>query len=126
MRMTRRTYSVMLVVVAALLIATAWIAVGERSTGPLHDPSRVTHSERDANGTVSSVELTDAAVASVLGAARTAEPRLAPLWALPGLAAALAARCLMRRLRRSPTLPARRVLLRGSLSNRAPPIGSFV
>ena len=38
MRMVRRERSAMLVVVAALLIATTWIAVGERSDGPLQDP----------------------------------------------------------------------------------------
>ena len=126
MRMVRRERSAMLVVVAALLIATAWIAVGERSDGPLQDPSRITHTERDTNGIFSPVDLTDAAVSPAVGATRGAEPRLAPLWVLPGLAATLAALCLMRRLRLSPTLPARRVLLRGSLSNRAPPVGSFV
>ena len=126
MRMARRPPTVMLLVVAALLIATAWIAVASRSEGPPPDPSAVIHTDPDTNGTFSPADPTDSAVGASLGAARTAEPRLAPLWVLPGLAAALAARCLMRRLRRSPTPPARRVLLRGSLANRAPPAGSFV
>ena len=125
MRTSRRQHSVMLVVVAALLLATAWIVVGDRADVSLRDPLGVTHTDRDSNGTLSPVDLADAAVTPVLGAARTAELRLAPLWVLPGLAAALAALCLLRRLRRSPTLPARRALLRGSRSNRAPPIGSF-
>jgi len=126
MRTVRRERSVMLVVVAALLIATAWIAVGERSDGPIGDPSRILHTDQGTNGTFSPADMTDAAVTPMLGAARTVEPRMAPLWALPGFAAALAALCLMRRLRRSPTPPARRRLLRGSLVNRAPPSGSFV
>jgi hypothetical protein len=117
---------VMLAVIAALLVAMAWIAAGDRADGSLRDPSGVTHTDRDANGTVSPVDLTDAVVTPVLGAARAAELRLAPLWVLPGLTAALAALCLLRRLRRSPTLSARRALLRGSRSNRAPPTGSFV
>ena len=126
MRMARRPPTVMLLVVAALLIATAWIAVASRSEGPRPDPSAVVDTDPDTNWTFAPADPTDSAVGSALGAPRTAEPRLAPLWALPGLAAALGALCLMRRLRRSPTPPARRVLLRGSLANRAPPAGSFV
>jgi len=126
MRMARRRHTVLVTVVAVSLKKKAWTAVGDRAEGPLGDPSRIIHTELDTNGTFSPADASDAVVASVLGAARAAEPRLAPLWVLPGLAAALAALCLMRRLRGSPTPPARRVLLRGSLANRAPPTGSFV
>jgi hypothetical protein len=44
---------------------------------------------------------------------------------LPGLAAALAALCLLRRLRSSPASRSRSRLLRDSLSQRAPPLESF-
>ena len=125
MRMARREHGVMLAIAAVLLIATAWVAVGDRSSVTLQDPTRIVHTERETNGTISPVELGDAAVAPMLGAARSAEPRLVPLWILPGLAAALAALCLLRRLRRSPERPARRALLRGILSSRAPPLRSI-
>lgn len=115
----------MLAVVGVLLLATAWIGVGSGSPVSLHTPTQVGHTDRDTNGTISPVDLTDAAVAPMLGTVRTAEPRQPPLWILPGLTAALAALCLLRRLRLRPTLLARQALLRGSLSNRAPPLASF-
>jgi hypothetical protein len=129
MHLVRRERTTVLAVIAVLVLATLWIALGDRiatsarTLGPA--PTQVNELERRSSGAVSSVDVNDSAVTPVLAAARSAEPRLAPLWVLPGLAAALAALCLFRRQRLRPTLLARRTLLRGSLVGRAPPIESF-
>ena len=123
--MVRSERRVLLAVLAVLLIATAWIGTGARVPPALPHVAEAGHAERESNGAVSAVELSDAVVAPMLGMARTAEPRQTPLWILPGLAAALATLCLFRRQRLRPTWPARQVLLRGSRSNRAPPLVSF-
>jgi hypothetical protein len=125
MRMVRCERRALLALVAVLLLAAAWTAVGDRTPASLQHRAEVVHVERNGNGTVAPVELADAAFAPIVGAVRSAEPRQAPLWVMPGLAAALAARCMFRRLRLRPTLLARQTLLRGSLANRAPPLASF-
>jgi hypothetical protein len=112
-------------IVAALALATAWIAVGERPPAPLHEWSPLSSIEHGLGGTVTSADVADLAPTSVLTGHHSVELRLGPLWVLPGLAAALAAVCLLRRLRSSPASPAGRRLLRDSLSQRAPPLGSF-
>jgi hypothetical protein len=116
-------------VIAVLVLGTLWIALGDRITVAVRElgpaPSHANQLERRSGDAVSAVDANDSAVTPVLAAARTAEPRLAPLWVLPGLAAALAALCLFRRQRLRPTLLARRTLLRGSMVGRAPPIESF-
>jgi hypothetical protein len=125
MRMVRNERRVLLAVLAVLLIATAWIGSGARVPPALPHIAEAGHSEHETNGTVSGVDLSDAVVAPMLGVARSAEPRQAPLWILPGLTAALATLCLFRRQQLRPTLPARQALLRGTRSNRAPPLASF-
>src|SRR4051794_30967292 len=112
MRMVRNERRVLLAVLAALLIATAWIGSGARVPPALPHIAEAGHAQHETNGTVSAVDLSDAVVAPMLGVARSAEPRQAPLWILPGLTAALATLCLFRRQRLRPTLPARQVLLR--------------
>jgi hypothetical protein len=125
MRMARRERVVMLVVIVALLLATAWASV-DRSTVSRPSSSPITGPQRSSTGSLSSVDLTDAVTVPVLGVSRAPEPRLAPMWVLPGLAAALAALCLLRRLRRSPSAPAWcRAVLRTSRANRAPPLELF-
>ncbi len=115
----------MLLLLAVLVAATAWSTFGHLSAAPSHRLAPAADSPRGDGGTVSPADLTDAVAVPMLGALRTAEPRLAPYWVLPGLAAALAAVCVLRRLRRSPSLPAGRALLRDSLANRAPPLASI-
>jgi hypothetical protein len=112
-------------VLAVLALATAWIAVGERRPAPGQETSPRSALERSVGGTVTSADLAVVVPASVLSGHLTVEPRLGPLWVLTGLAAALAAVCLLRRLRTCPAPPARRMLLRDSLSRRGPPLGSF-
>ena len=125
MRMVRREHRALLGLLAVLVLATAWSSFGHPSGVSPQSDAQVGHSPRHNGGTVSPEDLTDAVAVPLLGALRTPVPRLAPLWVLPGLAAALAALCVLRRLRRSPSLPARRALLRGSLAGRAPPLASF-
>jgi hypothetical protein len=112
-------------IVAALALATAWIAVGERPSVPLREASPLSAVEHNLTGTVTSAAVADVTPTSVLSGYHTVEPRLGPLWVLPGLAAGLAAVCVLRRLRARPTPSARRVLLRDSVSRRGPPLGSF-
>jgi hypothetical protein len=125
MRMVRREHRALLVLLAVLIAATAWSAFGHQSATASHRSTETARSTHADGGTISPADLSDSVAVPMLGALRTAEPRLAPLWALPGLAAALAALCLLRRLRRSPSLLARRALLRGTVANRAPPLASF-
>jgi hypothetical protein len=125
MRMVRSERRILLAVLAALLIATAWIGSGAHVPPALPHVAEAGHAPRESGGTVSAVDVSDAVVAPMLGVARTAEPRQAPLWILPGLAAALATLCLFRRQRLRPALLSGRKLLRGSRSNRAPPLASF-
>jgi hypothetical protein len=124
MRTVRSARSALLIV-AALALATAWIAVGERPLAPLHESSPLSSIEHGVGGTVTSADVADVISTSVLTGHHTVGLRLGPLWVLPGLAAALAAVCLLRRLRSSPASPAGRRLLRDSLSERAPPLESF-
>jgi hypothetical protein len=125
MRMVRREHRALLVLLAVLIAATAWSGFGHQSASASHRFAQTAHDARGDGGTVAPADVSDAVAVPMLGALRTAEPRLGSLWALPGLAAALAALCLLRRLRRSPSLPARRALLRGTVANRAPPLASF-
>ncbi len=125
MRMVRNERRVLLAVLAVLLIATAWVGTGARVPPSLPHVSEAGHAQHETNGTVSGVDLSDAVVVPMLGVARSVEPRQAPLWILPGLTASLAALCLFRRQRLRPAWPARQALLRGTRSNRAPPLTSF-
>ncbi|HEY3725357.1 MAG TPA: hypothetical protein VGN59_18530 [Acidimicrobiia bacterium] len=122
MRTGRRTHRALLVVLAVLVVAAAWISIGGQAGVTHVARAQVVHTEHGSDRINAALDAGDAAAVPVLGALRTIELRLGPLWALPGLAAALAAMCLLRRLRRSPSRPLRRVALRGSASNRAPPL----
>jgi hypothetical protein len=110
---------------AALALAVASVTMGEAPAEPLAGHSTPGGLERRVGGTITAADLADVATTSVLAGHLNVQPRLGPLWALPGLAAALAAVCLLRRLRSSPVAPARRVLLRDSVSRRAPPLAAF-
>jgi len=125
MRTLRREHRALLVIGAVLVLASAWLAVGEQSTAAPRDLPAVGHLSQHSRGTVSAVDVGDITAAPAVAVTRPAEPRSAPLWVLPGLVAALAALCLLRLQRRAPASPARRVLLRGSVANRAPPLASF-
>ena len=122
MQTGRRTHRALLVVLAVLVGAAASISI----TGPASVThvarALVVHTEHGSDRVNAALDAGETAAVPVLGALRTIELRLGALWALPGLAAALAAMCLLRRLRRSPSRPLRRVALRGSVSNRAPPL----
>ena len=122
MRTGRRTQRALLVVLAAALVAAAWITIAGPAGVTRVARAQVVHTEHGSDRVNAALDAGDAVAIPVLGALRTIELRLGPLWALPGLAAALAAMCLLRRLRRSPSRPLRRVALRGSVSNRAPPL----
>jgi hypothetical protein len=125
MRIVRRDHRALLVIGAVLVLASAWLAMGEQSTAAPRDLPAVGHLAHESRSTMSSVDVGDVTAAPAVAVTRTAEPRSAPLWVLPGLAAALAALCLLRLQRGAPLSPARRVLLRGSVANRAPPLASF-
>lgn len=125
MRIVRRDQRALLVIGAVLVLASAWLAVGEQSNAAPRDLPAVGHVSQHSRGTVSPVDVGDVTAAPAVAVTRPAEPRSAPLWVLPGLAAALAASCLLRLQRGAPSSPARRVLLRGSVANRAPPLESF-
>jgi hypothetical protein len=110
-------------VVFTLALGTAWLGGGARvpdATGTL--PQEI---ERGVAGTVSDPDRTLVAAESTFTALRTVEPRLASSWVLPGLAAALAAVCLLRRLRGSPLGAGHGPVLRGGVSRRGPPRGSL-
>jgi hypothetical protein len=110
-------------VVVAVALGTAWTAVGEST-----DPTRAATPavERALAGTITSPDAPNLAGEPVLGALRTVEPRLGPIWALPGLAAGLAAVCVLRRLRASPAPPPALVLCCAGRSRRGPPLVALV
>jgi len=108
-------------ILAVLALALTWVAVGGQTPNLPQDTSTLAAVEHGTGGTVTAADVADLGSTSVLSAVRTAEPRLGPLWVLPGLAAALAAVCLLRRLRASPLAAARRALLRDTVSRRGPP-----
>src|SRR5262245_36378002 len=110
-------------VVVAVALGTAWTAVGQST-----DPTRasVPAIERALAGTITSPDAPDIAGEPVLTTLRTIEPRMGPIWALPGLAAALAAVCVLRRLRTSPPPSPALVLCRAGPSRRGPPLADLV
>jgi hypothetical protein len=115
-----------LVLVAVLLAtAAAWTMATEGPTTPRSGPGRDAVVQRGLVKVVGSVDVPELAGESLVSAPRPTPPRLEPMWALPGLAAALAAVCLLRRLRTSPPLAAPRVVLPGTGARRAPPVASF-
>jgi hypothetical protein len=120
----RRERSRLLALVAILLVATAWLAVGARlvsDAGATATPA----TQQDRRDVVSTRGVADALVAPAIAATRGLDLRLLGLWTLPGIAAALAALRLRRRQQLRPvpiTVPVRA----GTAANRAPPSGSTV
>ena len=105
-----------------------WLPRGSRWANGRRLPcptSPLSSIEHGVGGTVTSADVADVTPTSVLTGHHTVGLRLGPLWVLPGLAAALAAVCLLRRLRSSPAAPAGRRLLRGQSLERAPPLESL-
>ena len=113
----------LLVLAALLLVAAAWVTVGERSNPVPASAAATGHTEHD--GVVTLPEVSDSAVAPVIGATRAGDARLLALWILPGMVAALAALVQLRRLRLRPALMAR-VTLRGTVAGRAPPLAPIL
>jgi hypothetical protein len=120
----RRERSRLLALVAILLVATAWLAVGARLVAESGtDPAPTT--EQDHRDVVSTRDVADAVVAPAVAATRGLDLRLLGLWTLPGLAAALAALRQRRRQHLRPLPLTVRVRARAA-ANRAPPSGSNV
>lgn len=117
---TRRQRSLLLALVALLVVAGAWMAFGSPAVAAGTATAPSGQADHGRQGVVSPGEVTDAVVAPAIGTARTADLRLLSLWILPGIAAALAARCLLRRQHLRPILLPRWSLT-GSVANRAPP-----
>jgi hypothetical protein len=120
----RRERPRLLALVAMLLVATAWLAVGARMVGE-QGTSPGPATEQDRRDVVSPRDVADAVVAPAIAATRGLDLRLLGLWTLPGLAAALAALRQRRRQQLRPvplTVPVRA----GTAANRAPPSGSNV
>lgn len=120
----RRERSRLLALVAILLVATAWLAVGARLVSD-HSGTAAPATEQDRRDVVSTRDVADAVVAPAIAATRGLDLRLLGLWTFPGLAAALAALRLRRRQQLRPvpiTVPVRA----GTAANRAPPSGSNV
>jgi hypothetical protein len=110
-------------VVIALALGTAWLGGGARvpdATGTLRHET-----DRGLAGTVSDPDRTLVVAESTVSVLRTVEPRSTPSWVMPGLAAALAAVCLLRRQRGSPLGAGRGPVLRDSVSRRGPPLASL-
>src|SRR4051794_35626122 len=120
----RRERPRLLALVAMLLVATAWLAVGARMVGE-QGPSPGPATEQDRRDVVSPRDVADAVVAPAIAATRGLDLRLLGLWTLPGLAAALAALRLRRRQQLRPLTVAVPVRA-GTAPNRAPPSGSNV
>jgi hypothetical protein len=115
-------------VIAALLLVTAWIAVGDRSLPQVVAATGTTHTEapdRSVSETLTPVDATHAVVASIPDGSRLAQPRLAPVWALAALAATMAALGAHRRRQDIPGRVARPRVWRGSVARRAPPLASL-
>ena len=128
MRREFRARAATVAVVAALLLVTAWVAVGGASLPHLTTP-RPANSVGPPTGTVSETlapaDVEHAVIASAPAGSRIAELRLGPVWVLAGLAAALAALPVLRRRHDGSGIVCRPVLLRGSVARRAPPLASF-
>jgi hypothetical protein len=116
----RRAPSRGLALAAILLVAVAslWIGAPTPERFGATGPSEAT--EQDERGRVTARDAVDALVAPALAATRQGDLRVLGLWILPGIAAALAARRVLRSQQLRPALLLRTVLA-GSVANRAPP-----
>jgi len=110
---------------AAIAVVSVWMTASPRSTVPRVDPDHVTVVQRGMAKVIAAADVPELAGEALAAAPRPVAPGPGPLWALPGLVAALAAICLLRRLRTSPPLAAPRVALPGTGARRAPPVASF-
>lgn len=110
---------------ATIAVVSAWVMASPRAVVPRSDPDHVTVDQRGPATVVAASDVPELTGESLAAVPRPVAPRPGPLWALPGLAAALAALCLLRRLRTSPPVAAPRVVLPGTGARRAPPVGSF-
>jgi hypothetical protein len=108
------------VLLVAVVLGSAWTAGGEGVPDPI-GPTARHEVERLLTGTIGGPDAVLAVTESMLSVARAVEPRVGPVWALPGIAAALAALCLLRRLRGSPVTSAHGRPLRDGVSRRGPP-----
>jgi hypothetical protein len=108
-------------VVVAVALGTAWTAGAELGPDP-NGPAARHDVERILAGTISAPEATLGVAESALTVVRAVEPRGGPVWSLAGLAAALAAVCLLRRLRGAPVTSGHGRLLRDGVSRRGPPV----
>src|SRR5690242_18776146 len=120
----RRERSRLLALVAIVLVATAWLAVGARLVSD-QATGATPATEQDRHDVVSTRDVADTVVAPAIAVTRGLDLRLLGLWTLPGLAAALAALRQRRRQQLRPvpiTVPVRA----GTAANRAPPSGTHV
>jgi hypothetical protein len=120
----RRERSRLLALVAILLVATAWLAIGARLVSD-SSPAATPATEQDGRHVVSTRDVADAVVAPAVAATRGLDLRLLGLWTLPGLAAALAALRQRRRQQLRP-LPVTVPVRARAAANRAPPSRSNV
>lgn len=128
MRTESRARAATVAVIAAFLLVTAWVGVGDRSLPNLTTPRNATSigvPARSVGETLVPVDVTHAVIAGVPTASRIAEPRVGPVCMLAALAAALAALAVLRRRPFGSGIVARCVLLRGSVFGRAPPLSSL-
>jgi hypothetical protein len=117
----RAERSRLLALAAIVLLAAAWLAVGAR-LGADGSTTVAPATEQERRDVVSTRDVADAVVTPAIAASRGLDLRLLGLWALPGLAAALAALRQRRRQQLRPvpvTVPVRA----GTAANRAPPSG---
>jgi hypothetical protein len=124
MRIRPATRALALAAVVAALVS-AWMVTTQQRAVPRIDPDHAATVQRTLGRVAAATDVPDIASETLTTVSRPIAPRSEPLWALPGLAAALAALCLLRRLRTSPALAAPRVVLPGTGARRAPPAGSF-
>jgi hypothetical protein len=123
--MTRTGTRALALAAAAFAVISAWMTVTQQAPLPRIDPDHTAAVQRGVAKVIAASDLPELAGETVTAALRPVAPRLGPLWALPGVAAALAALCLLRRLRGSPPPSTSRVVLPGTGARRAPPVGSF-
>ena len=103
-----------------LLILTVAVASGGSDAGATTSFGRPElPGSVDDGGRV--IDVATAIVVPVAASWRAVELRIALLWVLPELVAAMAALCLLRRRRAGPGVPRRLLFLRGAVSHRAPP-----
>ena len=110
-------------VVVALAVGAGWTTVASHTAAPVRAvPQEI---ERALAGAITAADAPIVAAEPSLRALRGIDSRSGPTWLLPGLVAALAALCLLRRLRVLPVGPGHPHLLFGPVSRRGPPLASL-